>query len=387
MNVNAFAVDVTTGNGSGIAYGTNSIANENNSIAVGQNAKATNISSVAIGLDAKAIGFNSIAIGMSTSSHPSVNYGPVIAKGTNSIAVGYGAQANHDETVVIGANTATISTKDQYGINTNPMYSTVIGYGSKSTNQAATVVGYNSTGGGWNSIVLGNFVDSTGRDSIGIGYGAKSSNENSIAIGKSSEASEYNSMAIGSYAIASKNLSVAIGNNATANNENSVALGSSSNTDETVVTTSARIGNKNYNFASSNVLGTVSVGGKIASDYEKEEDGSPKYDTNGQPIYIYDQITRTITNVAAGRINEKSTDAINGSQLHAVITEMESKNQNTLIQANHYTDIQVNKGVAKASALAGLKYLDYNPKDKWSFAASVGHYCNANACRRRRIPT
>lgn len=379
LNVNAFAVDVTTGNGSGIAYGTNSIANENNSIAVGQNAKATNISSVAIGLDAKAIGFNSIAIGMSTSSHPSVNYGPVIAKGTNSIAVGYGAQANHDETVVIGANTATISTKDQYGINTNPMYSTVIGYSSKSTNQAATVVGYNSTGGGWNSIVLGNFVDSTGRNSIGIGYGAKSSNENSIAIGKSSDASEYNSMAIGSYAIASKNLSVAIGNNATANNENSVALGSSSNTDETVVTTSARIGNKNYNFASSNVLGTVSVGGKIASDYEKEEDGSPKYDTNGQPIHIYDQITRTITNVAAGRINEKSTDAINGSQLHAVITEMESKNQNTLIQANHYTDIQVNKGVAKASALAGLKYLDYNPKDKWSFAASIGHYRNANA--------
>ena len=531
LNVNAFAVDVTTGNGSGIAYGTNSIANENNSIAVGQNAKATNISSVAIGLDAKAIGFNSIAIGMSTSSHPSVNYGPVIAKGTNSIAVGYGAQANHDETVVIGANTATISTKDQYGIDTNPMYSTVIGYGSKSTNQAATVVGYNSTGSGWNSIVLGNFVDSTGQDSIGIGYGAKSYNENSVAIGKSSEASEYNSMAIGSYAIASKNLSVAIGNNATANNENSVALGSISNTDEAVVTTSAIIGNKKYNFASPNVLGTVSVGGKIASDYEKEADGSPKYNTDGQPIYIYDQITRTVTNVAAGRINEKSTDAVNGSQLHAVITEVNNNkvnagknieinngsvslkndvsglhsielnthpdgtsvtiNDNTIMvrnpmnsftemdylttitsgsvevegtnfrntlaeeglqinsndvansftydgihlanrydqsldfsfdnvnvggnqihnvkagteltdavnvsqlkevenkinninniainQANHYTDLQINKGVAKASALAGLKYLDYNPKDKWSFAASVGHYRNANA--------
>ena len=41
--------------------------------------------------------------------------------------------------------------------------------------------------------------------------------------------------------------------------------------------------------------------------------------------------------------------------------------------------MQVNKGVAKASALAGLKFLDYNPKDKWSFAASVGHYRNANA--------
>lgn len=53
--------------------------------------------------------------------------------------------------------------------------------------------------------------------------------------------------------------------------------------------------------------------------------------------------------------------------------------RNALERANHYTDLQVNKGVAKASALAGLKFLDYNPKDKWSFAASVGHYRNANA--------
>ena len=32
---------------------------------------------------------------------------------------------------------------------------------------------------------------------------------------------------------------------------------------------------------------------------------------------------RTITNVAAGRISDTSTDAINGSQLHAVTSEMD----------------------------------------------------------------
>ena len=32
---------------------------------------------------------------------------------------------------------------------------------------------------------------------------------------------------------------------------------------------------------------------------------------------------RTITNVAAGRISSTSTDAINGSQLHAVTSEMD----------------------------------------------------------------
>lgn len=104
-----------------------------------------------------------------------------------------------------------------------------------------------------------------------------------------------------------------------------------------------------------------------------------------------------IINVSRG---ENDTDAINVSQLKETnkkvddntkvienhegrITDLEHKTvdvgRNALERANHYTDLQVNKGVAKASALAGLKFLDYNPKDKWSFAASVGHYRNANA--------
>ena len=104
-----------------------------------------------------------------------------------------------------------------------------------------------------------------------------------------------------------------------------------------------------------------------------------------------------IINVSRG---ENDTDVVNVSQLKETnkkvgdntkvienhegrITDLEHKTvdvgRNALERANHYTDLQVNKGVAKASALAGLKFLDYNPKDKWSFAASVGHYRNANA--------
>lgn len=83
-----------------------------------------------------------------------------------------------------------------------------------------------------------------------------------------------------------------------------------------------------------------------------------------------------IINVAKGVAD---TDAVNVSQLKKVENKISNIHQNVLNQANHYTDTQVNKGVAKASALAGFKFLDYNPKDKWSFAASVGHYRNANA--------
>lgn len=126
-------------------------------------------------------------------------------------------------------------------------------------------------------------------------------------------------------------------------------------------------------------------------------------DGNARPI---DEITLTadglnnggkkITNVSRG---EKDTDAVNVSQLKEVgnrvndnskridtnenrINDLGNKindvSRNALERANSYTDMQVNKGVAKASALAGLKFLDYNPKDKWSFAASIGHYRNAN---------
>lgn len=125
---------------------------------------------------------------------------------------------------------------------------------------------------------------------------------------------------------------------------------------------------------------------------------------NAEPI---DEITLTdkglnngghkITNIDRGT---NDTDAVNVSQLKEVkhivddnkklidnhevrIDDLENKitdvGRNALERANNYTDMQVNKGVAKASALAGLKFLDYNPKDKWSFAASVGHYRNANA--------
>lgn len=127
-------------------------------------------------------------------------------------------------------------------------------------------------------------------------------------------------------------------------------------------------------------------------------------DGNARPI---DEITLTadglnnggkkITNVSRG---EKDTDAVNVNQLKEVgnkvndnskridtnenrINDLGNKindvSRNALERANSYTDMQVNKGVAKASALAGLKFLDYNPKDKWSFAASIGHYRNANA--------
>ena len=60
------------------------------------------------------------------------------------------------------------------------------------------------------------------------------------------------------------------------------------------------IGGKTYNFAGATSDGVVSVGDKTTSKY------------------------RTVTNVSAGRLNDTSTDAVNGSQLHATNTALDA---------------------------------------------------------------
>ena len=100
-----------------------------------------------------------------------------------------------------------------------------------------------------------------------------------------------------------------------------------------------------------------------------------------------------IVNVSKGNVSKTSTDAINGSQLHEVKTQVDNntnristlENNTTNIgdkvlnNAKSYTDRQVSKVGAASAALAGLHYLDYNPNDKWSFATSLGHYKHSTA--------
>lgn len=81
-----------------------------------------------------------------------------------------------------------------------------------------------------------------------------------------------------------------------------------------------------------------------------------------------------IEGVAPGKISKDSTDAVNGSQLYATD------------QAISYLGGTVNKlGTrvdrvgAGSAALAALHPLDFDPDDKWDFAAGYGHYRGANA--------
>ena len=81
-----------------------------------------------------------------------------------------------------------------------------------------------------------------------------------------------------------------------------------------------------------------------------------------------------VTHVAAGDISEKSTDAINGSQLFATNQQVAQNAQSISKLGN-----RINKVGAGAAALAALHPLDFDPDDKWDFAAGYGNYNGENA--------
>ncbi|WP_370838555.1 YadA-like family protein [Megasphaera sp.] len=105
---------------------------------------------------------------------------------------------------------------------------------------------------------------------------------------------------------------------------------------------------------------------------------------NGGQINIKSEVnmnSQKITNLADGEIAEGSTDAVNGGQLYntnqAVIANAE--NINSLSHSLNKLDSRINRVGAGAAALAALHPLDFDPDNKWDFAAGYGNYAGANA--------
>lgn len=136
-----------------------------------------------------------------------------------------------------------------------------------------------------------NGTDSKYFNASSTGMESQAQGADSIAVGPASVAQGDGSIAIGSDAQGSAKGAVALGENAKAVGENDVALGTGATTGGTFATSGTVIKGKQYGFAGGAPIGTLSIGKKDAE--------------------------RTITNVAAGRLSETSTDAVNGSQLHA----------------------------------------------------------------------
>ena len=281
-----------------VAVGTGAQAVISNSIAIGKNASvdadtasvaAVNGAtkgegSVAIGANTKASGTNATAVGQASNAYGQNSFAggqSSKALGKSSVAVGDGAIANQDSATAIGAYSQSTAAG-----------ATALGFNTRATASGTVAAGRNSKATSNNALALGNEADAQKDDTIAIGYNAQATQNRAVAFGKNAKATAGDTFAFGDAAKASASNAIALGKNANAAHADSIALGVNSATEAAVQTTSATVGGLTFgNFAGNAPSSTLSIG------------------TAGKE--------RTITNVAAGRISDSSTDAVNGSQLYA----------------------------------------------------------------------
>ena len=117
----------------------------------------------------------------------------------------------------------------------------------------------------------------------------------------------------------------------------------------------------------------ITVGGKVTIDKDGLKTGDVTTKEDG--IHAGDKV---ITGVADG---VKATDAVNMRQLGALENQVKTNTTNISLLNGRVDmlDNRVNRVGAGAAALAGLHPLDYDPENKWDFAAGYGNYNGANA--------
>ena len=318
----AGTIGATTG---AVAIGINAQA-ASNSIVMGQNAIADAAQTVAIGYGAKShsgygaaigafaeVGSNSYGLALGGYSRVGNNAKKSIAIGTSgrgytegrtevkdgasySIAMGGKTTVgeNAEQSVAIGGYKAIVGD--------NAKYSTAIGtFSDIAANvEYGTAVGYNTNVDANYGTALGNGASAKGEWSTALGA-STAANHQATAVGSNAQALAGNSVAVG------VNSSVAKGA------DYSVALGTSSKVEEGDAFTTTdledfkkKLGdtyNAAWNITSADgTLGVVSVGAK-----GKE---------------------RRLVNVARGRIDADSTDAVNGSQLYGLASDLNEKIEN-----------------------------------------------------------
>ena len=334
-----------------VAIGHLAVAHSDLSTAIGKEAEASESGAIAVGYNAKASGMDSIAIGSSKTVPGDPNTSNTVAKGERGIAIGYEVDNEASNSIAIGSGASVKHHVDDNGITNYATYSTVVGTGAKSTSYGGTAYGYLAEVHGDDGVAVGHYATANGRRSNAIGYSAEAKADSSIAIGEDSEVNGEFGIAQGWQAKAEAESGIAIGKWAESKHVGSIALGSESRTADAVSTSSATINGKTYNFAGGEANSTLSIGvAKGVDEYGNE----------------IKEVNRTITNVAAGRINDNSTDAVNGSQLHAVIkavndvaandkdtitTVVAGANTTVTNDGNHNYTVSVNKDLTNMNSV------------------------------------
>lgn len=133
----------------------------------------------------------------------------------------------------------------------------------------------------------------------------------------------------------------------------------------------------------------IKVGDKVTLTKEGLSAGATKITNEGLSIGEKTYVTKDglnangnkVTQVADGKVEKGSKDAVNGGQLYNT-NQMVINNANNISSLGNALgklDHRVNKVGAGAAALAALHPLDFDPDEKWDFAAGYGNYNGVNA--------
>lgn len=283
------------------------------STATGQNAKAKGYASVATGQDAKSLqpwttstGVNSLANG----KYANALGGQAKANSWGSTALGTKTVVTGDEGTALGYEADVIG-RDGTAAGSQSLAAekaTASGAQAKAEGTRATASGFQANASASSAVAIGDNSKAIANNAIAVGVYASASDESAVAVGRNTTATQAGASSLGNEADATAKFATALGHESIANVEGAVALGSQSKTGETVDTASKQITTFTYKFAGGDAYSTVSVGN--------------------------DNIKRTITNVAAGRLESNSTDAINGSQLYTVAEQLGSEIENIYFHTN-----------------------------------------------------
>jgi autotransporter adhesin len=254
-------------------------------------------------------------------------------------------------TLVLGISALAVNVVGANGIVTGPVEPNTVAPTVSGYNSAA--LGVNTTVSGASTIVLGrdnnvvgdnNVVIGSNNGTINagqstfIGYNNTSvdNSQEQTVIGANSTVGGQGAMALGTHAVVTAWDAVGVGNNIIADKQNSVAVGTNSVTDDAVGVDGITINGTRHVFAGEQPASVVSFGAKGRAG------------AGGVTYY-----NRQLQNVSAGRVEADSLDAINGSQLYAVVDEVETNATNI---ANNKTAISKNKENIKDIAV-GLNML------------------------------
>ena len=312
-----------------VALGVVAHADNTNSVALGAGANASFANSVAIG-GADTITGDVVSIGKKSYERQLINLSPgdISANSTDAINGSqlYAAMAEIEKIRYFSVNSTVEENKNNDGA--TAVNSIAIGPNAKSSAGNGVSLGHSATSNFTNSTAIGSSSYANGEDATAVGVNAKATSY-ATALGSNTDAKDWG-VAIGLSA-SSAEAGVAIGQNASSADEG-VAIGtlaSSANAGvavgigaEAMVENSVALGMDSV--ASVNVFGGAAHEAAFKNDNGVSENKQFKAGLANNSLGAVSVgkrgFERQIQNVGAGRVTANSTDAINGSQLYAVLT-------------------------------------------------------------------